>query len=180
VWEVVHRDKELSTKYLQVYRETIRSPAGHVIDDYYVATKGDGTLVMAFTDGDSVVMLREYEHGCHEYVWRLPGGGLSEGETASQAARRELLEETGYSVDRLEPLGTWFDRPGLMPDKTIVFVGYGAKRCADSAPEQSEDIKTHTVSKDELLLMAARNDLRSPISCAVILSVLVLEYAEFG
>lgn len=170
---MIEKDKVLDTKWLQVYRETVQSPGGHTINDYYVATKSNGVLVMAFTKQKEIVMLREYEHGCHDYLWRLPGGGIDGNESAAQAARRELVEETGYKADKVSLFGTWFNHPGLMPDKTIAFIAHDVIHLSDCKAEIGEDIEVHAISQEDVFTMALRNEIKSPLSCSIILSAIM-------
>ena len=64
--------------------------------------------VVALTTGDEVVLVREYRPGPEELLLELPGGAIDDGEDPLEAARRELLEETGYEGD-LRPVGRILD-----------------------------------------------------------------------
>ena len=54
--------------------------------------------------GDDVLLVRQYRFIVDEFVWAIPSGGVSEGESVTAAAARELEEETGYRAGRIEPL----------------------------------------------------------------------------
>ncbi|MEO8685339.1 MAG: NUDIX domain-containing protein [Devosia sp.] len=78
-----------------------------------------GARVM-LVDGDKVLLIR------HTYVpgWQFPGGGVDPGETIEQAARREVLEESGYRVTgSLELFGLYHNRIATNRDHVALFVG---------------------------------------------------------
>jgi 8-oxo-dGTP pyrophosphatase MutT (NUDIX family) len=78
-----------------------------------------GTRVMLI-DGDKVLLIR------HTYVpgWQFPGGGVDPGETIEAAARRELIEETGYRASGpLELFGIYHNKIATNRDHVVLYVG---------------------------------------------------------
>ncbi len=72
---------------------------------YRMAQQGPGAvMVVAMPDAKTVLLTREYAAGLHRYVLGLPRGRIDEGETALEAAQRELKEEVGYGAHRLTQL----------------------------------------------------------------------------
>lgn len=92
--------------------------------DWFEVTRADSVMVIAVTDDESFVVVRGPRHttGAEPFV-ELPSGALNPSERAEQAARRELLEETGYSVGDLSSLGWFFECPGITASKCFVFTG---------------------------------------------------------
>jgi ADP-ribose pyrophosphatase len=92
--------------------------------DWFEVTRSDSAMAIAVTENGAVVMVRGPRHstGAASFV-ELPSGSIEPSEKAATAARRELLEETGYSVGELEPLGWVFECPGITGSRCFVFTG---------------------------------------------------------
>ena len=90
--------------------------------DWFEVTRSDSAMAIAVTEGGAVVMVRGPRHttGAASFV-ELPSGNMEPSEKAAATARRELLEETGYAVGELEPLGWIFECPGITASKCYVF-----------------------------------------------------------
>jgi len=78
----------------------------------YVYFKSGGTVaVAAFTDDNKMILTKQYRHPIQKIVYDIPGGAIEVGETPSQAALRELEEETGYVTEKLEWIGKFSRGP---------------------------------------------------------------------
>lgn len=85
---------------LTVRCEEVRLPDGQVISDFYQVELPSHVTVYALTLDGMVVCLRQYKHGPRKVALTLPGGLMLDDEEPLKAAKRELLEETGFvSVD---------------------------------------------------------------------------------
>ena len=105
-WRVL--DRQLiydGAPWVQLHREKVELPTGHVIDDFYQVRLPDFVVIFAVTGDGQLVMVRGYKHGMKRLLLSPPAGMIEQGEDPSAAAQRELLEETGYKAILWKKLG---------------------------------------------------------------------------
>lgn len=84
----------------------------------------------------NIVTLREYRYPIRSWQWELPGGLIDSGEEPEIAAKRELLEETGYQVEKLISLGEFYPSFGSTDEKIYLFEAICTEhieKCLDDA-----------------------------------------------
>lgn len=167
-WEVIHRESVIENPWVRVYKDTVRTGSGVLIQGYYTIHQFSVAMVLPITAEGSVVLVREYRHGCQDYVWQVPAGKINDGETAAEAARRELLEETGYKVLSLTLLGSWYISSIRMPDKQFVFIAQ-VENSGEANRDATEEIIIKEVPFDEAMQMVLNNEIKDPHSCTAIL-----------
>ncbi len=107
--------------------------------------------ILAITPARKVLVLKEYRHGAGIIGLGLPGGGAEPGEEPAAAARRELLEETGYAADDLVELGWCWANWANQNNKVHHFLATDCRRIAAPSPDPTEEIAVGFVDVDELL-----------------------------
>jgi 8-oxo-dGTP pyrophosphatase MutT (NUDIX family) len=108
--------------------------------EFYVLDAGDWVNVVALTDDRRVVLVEQYRHGVERATLEIPGGMVDPGEGPEAAARRELLEETGYAAERWAHIGTVDPNPAIQSNRCHTFLADGARRVAEPTPEGNEEI----------------------------------------
>jgi len=94
----------------QVVEDTLEFADGSKHE--WVYFKGGRAVgIAAFTEDNRMILTKQYRHPCGKVVLDLPGGGVEEGETLLNAARREFEEETGFTADKLELIGKYSTGP---------------------------------------------------------------------
>src|SRR5262245_18302422 len=91
----------------EVAVEVVELPDGRTISDYHVVRLPDYVLVYGLTADGTLPMLRQYMRGPRRVCLTFPGAAIDEGVAPLDAARRELLQETGYAATDWEPLGSF-------------------------------------------------------------------------
>lgn len=156
--------KLLSSKYLfkdswaTLRADTCQMPNGHIIEPYYVLEYPDWVNVVALTDDNQVILIRQYRHAAGEVILEIPGGCIDKGESPEQAVRRELLEETGYAFQDVELLSVLYANPATGNNKTHCFLATGGRKIQEQSLDGGEDIVVEIVSLQKLkeLLMENR------------------------
>ena len=72
--------------------------------------------------GPQVLLEQQYRHAAQQYLWELPAGRIDEGEKPLAAAKRELLEETGYAAKRWKRVLYFFASPGFVAEPMSLFL----------------------------------------------------------
>ncbi len=112
-------------------------------------------VVLPLLDGERVVMLRQFRPGPLEWVYELPAGTLEPGESPEEAARRELVEETGYDAEELRLLLKVYPSPGTSTEVMYMYLATGL-RYVGARPERGEFLEVVVLRLDEALEMVRR------------------------
>lgn len=112
VWKRLKRKQVYQSRFLNIYEDQVQLPNGRVIDDYTVVQKPDIVMIIATDKNNKLLVQDEYRYAAGKYFLQTPGGYKEKGEDPLATAKRELLEETGYTTDDFKLLGIMNDFPG--------------------------------------------------------------------
>lgn len=128
-------------EWIAVKIDTLTFGKNHTYSYTYVAKRQNGAMVIPyFTKTDSVLMTTQYRHPVQKMALGFAGGSIEAGQTAEAAARRELLEETGYQAEKFIDLGEFMPDIGIQSDIGRVFVALDPVKIAE--PTQHTDEET--------------------------------------
>ena len=128
--------------FCSLYRQRLHLANGHIQTYYNVETRPSAALVVATTPQGAYILVREYRHAVGRVLIGLPGGFIENGEPPMEAARRELLEETGYQAAEIRQIGSSFPLPGLLSQHVFFF--HASEVCQVQAPhlDSGESLET--------------------------------------
>ena len=152
--------------------DTVRFPDGGVGELEMVRHSGASAVVPFLSDpfgsDPQLLLVKQYRYAAEDYLYEVPAGRLSVGESPEECARRELLEETGCSVERIEPLVTMFTTPGFTDERIHLFMASELTRGA-TQHEPDEFISLETFALSTALLMIERGEIRDGKTALAIL-----------
>jgi ADP-ribose pyrophosphatase len=100
-----------------------------------------------------ILLERQYRHAAQSMMWELPAGRIDDGETALTAAKRELLEETGYSARRWKRILHFYVSPGFLDETMTIYLAEGLQ-AGEAQPEADERIAVKFFPLSEARRMA--------------------------
>ena len=154
--KVIHRGPVFS-----VTLDDVEEPGG--IRARREVVRHSGSVVILAVDDSgpepTVVLERQYRHAAKAFLWELPAGRVEPGENVLTGAKRELLEETGYTARRWTRMFKYYASPGFL-DETMTT--YLATRLISGTarPESDELIHTRQVPLSQLVRMIDSGQIR--------------------
>ena len=134
-------------------------PNGMVIDGFVLEYR-DWVTVIALTKQQEMVLVRQYRHGAQKVILELPGGAMdAEDQSPMQAARRELLEETGYASDTFIQIGCVSPNPANQTNLIYSFLALDAEKVGGQHLDSTEDIEVVLKPLDDVIRMAKNGEL---------------------
>jgi 8-oxo-dGTP pyrophosphatase MutT (NUDIX family) len=119
--------------------------------EFYVLDAPNWVNVVAVTPDRRVVLVEQYRHGVERTTLEIPGGMVDpEDATPEAAARRELLEETGFVSEQWAHIGTVDPNPAIQSNRCFTFLASEARLVADPAPDGTEEIRVLVVPEREV------------------------------
>jgi len=115
-----------------------------------------------------ILLERQYRHAAQSMMWELPAGRIDDGETALTAAKRELLEETGYSARQWKRILHFYVSPGFLDETMTIYLARGLQ-AGVAQPEADERIAVRFFGLSEAKRMAVHGRIRDAKTIAGVL-----------
>jgi len=106
------RIKEEKGKFLHYCLDEVILSNGHLATREMVLHPG-AVGVVAVTPEQEIILVKQFRYPVKSVLYEIPAGKLEKGEDPAHCARRELAEETGYSAETWEKLGSFYTAPGF-------------------------------------------------------------------
>lgn len=153
-------------------------PDGRVVEDFYQIELVEYVLIFAQTTEGQVVMERHYKHGVRRVILALPAGYVEPGEEPLAAAKRELLEETGYGADDWQQLGSYVVNGNQGCGKAHIVRATGARWKQNACSGDLEEVQVLLLTPDEAIGAIADGQVATLGSVAAIALALRPEFLQ--
>ena len=155
-WKVLSSEYLHRRPWLTVRKDAVQLPDGRVNPEYYILEYPDWVNIIALTKDGQMILERQYRHGLGKTCYELPCGVIEEGEAPLEAAKRELLEETGYAGGEWQEWMTLSPNPSTSTNLTHCFLVTGVEKVSEQHLDATEDITVslHSPEYVKELLMA--------------------------
>ncbi|HEX4830129.1 MAG TPA: NUDIX hydrolase [Trebonia sp.] len=131
-WPVKASQEVFRNWLISVRDDQVQMP-DHSFAGRTVVTHPGAVVVVAVDDAGRALMIRQYRHPAERVMWELPAGLRDHpGEPLAEAAKRELLEETGYRARTWHSLVDYFSSPGFTTERLRVFLARDLEVASDS------------------------------------------------
>ena len=165
-WQTLSTEYLIKRPWLTARRDCVRLPDGRINDEYYLLEYPDWVNVLAITDNGSFVMIEQYRHGIDRVITELCAGVIEDGEDPETAARRELLEETGYSGGKWSLLSVICQNHSTCNNYTYCFLAEGVVLTSDQHLDATEDIAVRLMSENQLCEMLMNDEMKQAMMAA--------------
>lgn len=159
-------------KVLNLDVDRVRFPDGSTGELEMIRHPGASAIIPFLSDPDSedpqILLIKQYRYAAEDFLYEVPAGRLDPGESPDECARRELMEETGCTADRIEPIYTFYTTPGFIDERIHGFIATGLTR-GESAREADEFLTVETMTLSHALELIHRGEIRDAKTALLIL-----------
>lgn len=169
VWEEVGTEHIVQDRWIDFRRSSYRMPDGSVCAPFYSYSRRNYVVIVASDEDGNFLCVRQFRQGIRKVTTEFPAGGIERrdgreygpgdacaSEDALEAARRELLEETGYVSEEWEHLLTVPSNATIADNYAYVFRALNCRKSGEQNLDETEflNIRKHTAEEIEELIQS--------------------------
>lgn len=158
-WKKLNSENLLDTTWVKVRKDTVELPNGQCIDDFYAITIHEAAAIVALDDDENIILKKEYRY-CHQRdLIEIPAGCFEDGEDGLSAAKRELLEETGYVSDDWQLIGKTVESSAKLTNYMHIYFAKHCHRISEQHLDDTEEVEVMVVPFVQAIEMVMNNEI---------------------
>ena len=165
-WKTLSQKYLIEKPWLTARVDKVELPTGAIIDEYYVLEYPDWVNTIAITKDGMFVFVRQYRYAIGKTVNELCAGVIEKGEDPMDAAKRELMEETGFGGGKWQKWMTISANPSTHTNLTHCYLAMDVERMDVQHLDQAEDIEVRLFSRDEVMEMLEKGEIWQSLMAA--------------
>ena len=176
-WEEISTEHIVQDEWIDFRRSAYRFPDGSVFEPYYSYSRRDYVVIVASDEDGQYICVRQFRQGIKEVTTEFPAGGIertdgreygaerdsSVTENALKAAKRELLEETGYASDDWRYLLTIPSNATIADNYAHIFAAENCRKSGTQDLDETEFLHVRKYSADEIEEMIHKGDFQQAV-----------------
>jgi 8-oxo-dGTP pyrophosphatase MutT (NUDIX family) len=144
-WRLLESFYSFRDRWLKLRSDTVLLPGGQTLSPYHVIEAADWVNVVAISQAGNIVLVEQYRHAVKRTLLEIPAGHVDPQESPAAAAKRELLEETGYGGGTWHELGALHPAASRFDNQVHSFLALGVGKVGEPRREASEDIRVREI-----------------------------------
>ncbi len=140
--------------WMELIERAVEFTPGSPLELYHAVGQQDYIAIVALTPDGRIPIVRQYRPALEQFTWELPAGMVDQGETAADCCRRELMEETGFPIRSLHPLGNYAPCTARLSNRVHSFFVATAARAEAPATEAGIELRLVTPAELTRLILA--------------------------
>lgn len=140
-WKTLQKELSFTAHVFSYFKLKRESPSNQMAGDFDVIECLNWVNVVAITEDQQIVLVKQYRHGTDAVTLEIPGGAVHRGEDPLLAAKRELQEETGHTSSDWSYLGRVEANPAFMTNACDTYLALGAKKTHELELDPFEEIE---------------------------------------
>lgn len=171
-WKVLKSEPLIDDQWMRLTADRCRLPNGKEVEPYYVIHERDWVHVFAELADSRLLIVRQFRYPAGAVCVELPGGLVDHGESPIDAAKRELLEETGHVADEWVAVSRMYADPARQTNLVHVFLARNARRTSEQRLDEGEALSFEMATVQQVQRMIAENEFSNGLHVASFYRVL--------
>ncbi len=150
IWKRKNSKEIADCRVFKVREDFCERDGDKMAGSFFVIENPDWVNIIALTKDKKVVLIEQFRHGAEEIILEIPGGMIDgDEEKPETAARRELVEETGFSAENFILLGKTLPNPAISNNTIFHFLALDCEKTQETSFDEHESVLTKIVSLEE-------------------------------
>ena len=150
IWKINERKSLLKTRIFEIFNFDCHLASKDINHNFYSIKLFDWVNIFALTDDNRAILVKQHRVGKDMVTLEVPAGGIDAGEDPLDAAKRELVEETGYTTDKIYLLKKISVNPAIQTNTCYFYIALDCKKTDNTDFDLAEELEVKLMDKDDL------------------------------
>lgn len=166
-WKLLSSEYIIKRPWLTARKDTLQMPNGTIVPEFYVLEYPAWVNIIAITKDEKFVMVRQYRHALGIVEYELCAGVVEATDNSPMdAAKRELLEETGFGGGEWEEYMSLSANPTSMNNISYTFIARNVEAISNQELDEGEDLSVHLLSREQLMQLLQNGEIMQSLMVA--------------